>query len=449
MAEHAHTSIADEKNFEFTAAAKRRLMVAFVIGLVLFIIGVVLLASGIDGGSSGHEVEKHAAITGGGGGHDAHADDYHWTKRVFANLWLDAVLFNGIALIGVFFVAVNYVAYAGWSVVFRRIPEAFGYFLMVTAVIIPVLFLVSGHDLFHWTHADLYDPSSPNYDKILVGKRGYLNTPFYMIRMLVYFAAWIGLFFIIRRNSLKEDSLPKQNYKTDSIKLYNKNVYMSAVFLFVFAVTSSTSAWDWVMSIDAHWFSTMFGWYCFASWFVSGLATITLTVILLKEQGYLKAVNENHLHDLGKFMFAFSVFWTYIWFSQFHLYHYANIPEEIIYFTERFSGHNGIYFGVFFLNLFVNFAFPFLMLMTRNAKRKMLILKIVAIGILVGHYLDFYLMVMPGTVGKHAGFGPVEFGALIMFISAFIYVISNALSKANIVPKNDPFIKESVNHVVV
>lgn len=443
MAEASY-SLEQEKNFEFTSAHKRKLMMYFGIGAVLFIIGVIILA--LTGGGGHAEAAEGAAAHGGGHHH------YQWWYRVMAVLWQDAVLFTGISLIGVFFVATQYVAYAGWSVGLRRIPEAFGYFLPYMAPILLVIFLVDAfvsHSLFHWTDMSLYDKAGDNYDAIIDGKSGYLNIPFFLIRMVIYFVLWIFLHRLLRNNSLKEDSLKAQDYKGDSIKLYNKNVYMSAVFLVVFAVTSSTAAWDWLMSIDTHWFSTMYGWYVFASWFVSGLAVITLTVVRLKEMGYLNIVTENHLHDLGKFMFAFSIFWTYIWFAQFLLYYYANIPEEGIYYLERLAGMDGHYTGVFFITIIINFAFPFLALMTRASKRKLVFLKIVAIAILVGHWLDFYMMVMPGALKEHGGFGLVEFGALIMFICGFNYVIANNIAKVNIVPKKDPMLKESANHVVV
>jgi hypothetical protein len=184
----------------------------------------------------------------------------------------------------------------------------------------------------------------------------------------------------------------------------------------------------------------------FASWFVSGLATITLAVVILKEKGYLNVVNENHLHDLGKFMFAFSIFWTYLWFAQFVLYFYANIPEEAIYFIERMDGHGGKYTGLFYFILIINFVFPFLTLMTRDAKRKLIFLKIVAIAILIGHWLDFYLMIMPGTIKDSSGFGFMEFGMVGVFITLFIFVVSSSLAKSKLIPKNHPMLEESLHH---
>jgi hypothetical protein len=206
------------------------------------------------------------------------------------------------------------------------------------------------------------------------------------------------------------------------------------------------SAWDWVMSIDTHWFSTMFGWYMFSSWHVTGLAIITLTILYLKDKGYMAYVTENHLQDLGKFMFAFSIFWSYVWFSQFLLIYYANLPEETIYFLERWEGHNKIYKTSEILNIFFNFFFPFLILMTRDAKRTRIFLKIACSFIIVGHYIDFYQMIMPGVLGKHGGFGLVEFGMVTVFASAFIYVISDQLTKSSLVAKNHPFLPEALHH---
>jgi hypothetical protein len=218
----------------------------------------------------------------------------------------------------------------------------------------------------------------------------------------------------------------------------------SAIFLIIFAVSSSISAWDWVMSIDTHWYSTMMGWYVFASWWVTGLAVITWIVVSLKDAGYLKMVSANHLHDLGKFIFAFSVFWTYIWFSQFMLIYYANIPEETVYFISRMK--NSPYSWIFYTNIILNFVLPFLLLMTRDAKRHMSMLKVVCPIVIVGHWLDFYNMITPGVMKKDGGIGLLEIGLMLVFAAAFLFVVLSALSKHPLVAKNHPMMEESLNH---
>lgn len=219
---------------------------------------------------------------------------------------------------------------------------------------------------------------------------------------------------------------------------------LSAVFLIIFAVSSSVSAWDWVMSIEPHWFSTMMGWYVFASWWVTGLAVITLIVASLKNAGYLKVVNANHLHDLGKFIFAFSIFWTYIWFSQFMLIYYANIPEETVYFIARMR--TAPYSWIFFLNLILNFVLPFLLFMTRDSKRHLSTLQLICPIVIVGHWFDFFMMVTPGVMKTEGGFGFLEIGLALTFTAAFLFVTMNALTKFPLVPKHDPMMGESLHH---
>ena len=251
------------------------------------------------------------------------------------------------------------------------------------------------------------------YDAIIDGKKAYLNVPFYLSRMILFFVIWYLLYIIIVKESDKEDVNGGETH-------WRKLFTISAVFVVVYAVTSSVAAWDWILSIDTHWFSTMIGWYVFASWWVSSLAFITLIVIALKENGNLDFINHSVIHDLGKFVFAFSVFWTYIWFSQYLLIYYAHIPEETIYYVERVK--SGIYAPFFYLNLICNFFFPFLFLMTRASKRHTRFLKIACPIILFGHFIDFYLMVTPGVLKDNGGFGFMEIGVLVVYLLSLIHI---------------------------
>ena len=451
-----HSIPSIEERFEFTSGAKRSLLIGGGVGLALVLLGAYLAANG----GGGHEVAAHGAEHAAAAGHAAaehgaaaaaHGADAHgaaaegghhaksWVARIWANLWVNGVYFTGMSVIGMFFLSYNYLAQAGWSAVFKRVPEALPAFLPVTGVVLIVTFLLGGHDLFHWTHEGLYEIGGPEYDKIIAGKRGYLNTPFFLARLVAYFAIWYYLWKVIRNLSLQEDEI-------GGTEFYEKSIRIGTAFLVVFGVTSSTSAWDFVMSIDTHWFSTMFGWYTLASWHVAGLAVITLTIVMLRERGYLRAVNSSHLRDLGKFVFAFSIFWTYVWFAQFLLIYYANLPEETIYFIERFRGHGGFFKAPFFITLFLNFFFPFLVLMTRDAKFTHSILKVACWSVIVGHWFDFYTNVMPGTVGASAELGPLEWGFFLIFLCAFAYSIANQLTKANLIPRNHPMLEESLHH---
>ena len=182
-----------------------------------------------------------------------HAGGHTWLTRLYSSLWINNLFFTGLAVIGLFWVAIQYAAQAGWSTGFLRIPLAMASFLPVAGVLMLVVWLIANHDLFHWTHESLYDINSPQYDPIIAGKKGYLNTFFYLARMVAFFGLWILFLFLIRRETIKEDLHGGTSY------WYTNRKY-SAIFLVVFAVTSSMAAWDWVMSIDPHWFSTLFGW---------------------------------------------------------------------------------------------------------------------------------------------------------------------------------------------
>jgi hypothetical protein len=445
--------VADEK-YEFKGATKTKLVVLAFVGVVLFALGVFMaMRTGHEehepGAKAAVEVATNLVATNAAAaaseGQGEHHETAPWIKRIYASLWMNNVYFIGIAMIGLFFVAIQYAAQAGWSIPVVRIPLAIGSWIPYAGILLLVSWFIVKHDVFHWTHADLYKPVEEGGDKIIQGKSGLWYWPmksgtfpvFYIGRMVVFFGLWYLFFKWIKKEMLEQDV-------DGSVEHWYTARKFSAIFLIIFAVSSSIAAWDWVMSIDPHWYSTMIGWYIFASWWVTGLAAITLIVINLKSAGYLKIVNANHLHDLGKFMFAFSIFWTYIWFSQFLLIYYANIPEETIYFVERLK--NPPYSWVFYVNLFLNFVFPFLLLMTRDAKRQSSMLKVVCPIILVGHWFDFYNLVTPGVMQEKGGIGFLEIGMTLIFAAGFLFVVLSNLAKVPLVAKNDPMMEESLHH---
>ena len=201
---------------------------------------------------------------------------------------------------------------------------------------------------------------------------------------------------------------------------------------------------SWMMSLDVHWFSTMYGWYAFAGMWVSAMTTIMLTTLFLKRKGYLQNVNQSHIHDIGKWMFAISFLWSYLWFCQFMLIWYTNIPEEIIYFQDRL--HNYGYMGLMWTVFIMNFAFPMILLMSRDAKRNYYFLVIVGTIILIGHWLDVYDMVMPATVKADHHLGWIEIGTCLGFVGLLIFVVHRALAKAPLTVQKHPYLEESLHH---
>ncbi|GAB2847596.1 quinol:cytochrome C oxidoreductase [Hymenobacter ruber] len=434
MATLTHHESATAEQLVVTDGARKTFIAIIVTGVVVLILGI--LAQVLGWGAAEHsEAAGHAAAAHGAAHEEGHSV---LIKRVIVSLWHSNLFFLGVSTIGTVFMAINYVAYAGWSVMVKRISEALSAWVIPGGVIMLIVFLVGRHDIFHWTHEGIMDKNSPNYDAIIAGKSGFLNLPFYLIRTIVYLAIWAYFSWKLRQLSLQEDL-------NGGTVWFHKSINASALFLVLYAVSSSMSAWDWVMSVDTHWFSTMFGWYVFASWWVSGIAAIALTAIFLKQAGYLRALSVNHLHDLGKLMFGFSIFWTYVWFAQFMLIWYANLPEEAVYFNQRLGGFEGRYTFLFYFNIVINFVFPFLGLMTRDAKRQMIIMKIVCIAILVGHWSDFYLMLMPATLRGENGF-LIEIGIAAIFLGVFLILFTRRLASASLVAVNHPFLDESVHH---
>lgn len=363
------------------------------------------------------------------------------TTRTFANLLLMGYYFACVCAAGAFFIALQMVTQSGWSVGMLRIPQAMASVLPIAAI---VLFVIAAaglntHTLYHhWADPELLDINSPKYDPIIAGKSAFLNVPAFLIRQILFMGSYSIFAFIIAKLSYKEDL-------EGGLNSYKRSFKLSAIFLVIFGFTTPIWSFDTIMSLEAHWFSTMFGWYNFAAMWVSGIAAIVVILVLLKKAGYMAWVNENHLHDLGKLMFGFSIFWTYVWFSQFILIWYSNIPEETVYFYKRWEPE---YKPWFWLSIVINFLAPLLILVDRDAKRKQNIMLFVAILLLCGHWLDYYIMVMPGTVEADRHFGLIEIGTAIGFAGLFTFLVMNKISKHALVPKHHPFLDESLNHQI-
>ena len=276
-----------------------------------------------------------------------------------------------------------------------------------------------------------------HYDEIIDGKSGYLNKVFFWIRTLVYFTVYFLYWRGFKNRSILED-------KVGGTEIHFLNYRKSAVFLVFFAVFSSSSSWDWLMSIDVHWFSTLYGWYCFAGMWCSTMTVLVLLTIFLKKQGYLPNVNDSHIHDLGKWTFATSFLWSYLWFCQYMLIWYANIGEEVVYFMTRIEHFKFLYFGMFA----INFIFPMVLLMSRDAKRHTGILTFVGCIILFGHWMDVYILISAGSMGPKASIGFLEIGLVLLGSGFFIRTILKNLTKAPLTPVNHPFLDESIHHEI-
>tara|TARA_B100001057_G_scaffold348036_1_gene349363 strand:- start:530 stop:1870 length:1341 start_codon:yes stop_codon:yes gene_type:complete len=365
--------------------------------------------------------------------HDEHV--YHQlSNRPWSALYVAALFFFLISLGTLAFYAIQRASQAGWSPILFRVMEGItGYLLPGSIIVFVILVLCTMHlnHVFVWM-----DPEVVAHDKIIQAKSGYLDSTFFLARAIFYILGWNLYRYFSRKFSIAQD-------KTDGIVNHVRNFKLSAGFLAFFIVTESMMSWDWIMSIDPHWFSTLFGWYVFASMFVSGITMIALITIYLKSQGYLEKVNDNHMHDLAKFMFGVSVFWAYLWFSQFMLIWYANIPEEVVYFVARIQDYSLPFWGMIVTNL----IFPFLVLMNSDYKRVNWLIVMTGIVILFGHYLDFYNMIMPGTVGDQWFIGVPEIGGILFFGGLFIYVVFKTLTKASLEPSGDPLFKESEKFV--
>jgi hypothetical protein len=353
--------------------------------------------------------------------------------RMWASVLLVSYYIIGVALAGLCFVAIHYTAGASWSVAVRRVAEALAGTLLPGLVLLAIVLAVRPQ-LYPWVNpSSLGSPA----DTALAFKRFWLSRPFFLVRAATYSVIWMLFALAIRRCSRRQD--------TDGDRRWTRaNIRLSAAFLVIFAVTFTLASMDWVMSLEPLWYSTIFGVYNFSGLFESGLAALILAALWLERQGPLRDVlNDEHLHDLGKLLFAFSIFWVYIWFSQYMLVWYTNIPEETTYFLRR---THGWWHGLFIANVALNWFMPFVLLLRREARRDRRTLGFVAALVLVGRWLDLYLMIFPTVAGQTPRIGVWEIGLTAGGIGCFGLALVWILRGAPAVPIADPQLTESLHY---
>jgi hypothetical protein len=352
--------------------------------------------------------------------------------RAWANFLLNNVYFVSLAVGAVLFLALQRVTQSGWSAGFIRVPEAMGMYLPVAAVLFIVM-IFGVHSLYHWSHTD-----AVAHDPLLQHKQPYLNVPFWAGRMVVFFGLWVLLAYMLRRYSLKED-------REGGLEIFRRAEHTSKIFIFVILITFSFAGFDWVMSIDPHWYSALFALKNFVSAFYHAAAIITFIVLLMNQFGHFRFLTKSHLHDFSSYIFMLCIIWGYFWFAEFMLIWYANIPEETTYFIVRMQ--TAEWRPWFFANMLINWFIPFAIMMPAASRRSKLTLKIIIPVLLAGMFTDLYLQIFPGVVGAQVlGFN--EVGGFMGFAGLFVLVTGVALSRANLYPMHHPYMEECLEHHV-
>lgn len=350
-------------------------------------------------------------------------------ERAWMNLLLISILLLSVGLAGIVFVALSYVAGASWSVALRRVPEAMAMLLPAGGIgLLTVLFV----------HPSLYPWTNPSVAREMPAfRQWWLEPNFFRARAVLLLVAWTALGILIQRASRKQD-------EDGSARHTRRNVARSAFFLAFFGLTYWLATYDWIMSLQPDWASTIFGFYNFAGLFVSGLAVLVLVMAWLRRRAPLNGIiTTQHLHDCGKLIFGFSTFWMYLWFSQYMLIWYAHIPEEAAYYAQR---QQGMWASLLLLNVALNWALPFLALLPKRNKQSASVLVKVAVTLLAGRWLDLYLMISPPFLGPQPRFGPIEAGMIAGAVGLFAVVFLARFRSAAAVPVNDPYLLESLHY---
>ncbi len=350
----------------------------------------------------------------------------------FCFSWLVSFMFVLSLVLGsMFFVLVQHLTRAGWSVAVRRVAENH----MAALPVLLLLFapIALGHETLyeHWVHAD------PE-DAVLASKSGYLNVPFFFARAAVFFLIWIGTAVWFRRTSIAQD-------RSGDPALTLRMARVAAPCMLLFALSLTFAAVDWMMTIDPHWYSTIWGVYYFAGSFMSAMALLGLMLLWLRGRGLLRdAVTTEHYHDVGKLMFAFVVFWTYIAFSQYMLIWYANLPEETWWFQNHLAGSWGKV-GEFLM--IGHFGIPFVFLMSRHVKRRRFTLGVAAVFLLLMHWIDLHWIVMPNLHADGVVLSWLDASTLVGQGALFLWVVLGCMQNAPLVPERDPRLPESLRFV--
>ncbi|GAB4220187.1 MAG: membrane protein [Acidobacteriota bacterium] len=348
--------------------------------------------------------------------------------RIWANYLISFFYLLSLGLGAAFFIALQYASGASFGVAYRRIPEAMTSVLKYSAAGL-VLLLAGVHSLYEWSH-----PSVVAGDAVLQEKSAWLNVPFFTVRLALYFLVWIGFSRALVRNSLRQDTCQDP-------ALTFRNVRLSAAFLLLGGITFILASFDLLMSLQPHWQSTIFGLTTLAGMFVSGLAAVTMVMVLLRRSGYGEVFTRDHLAVMGKWLLAMSVFWMYLWVSQHLLIWYSNIPEETSYYVFR---HFGSWGSISFLNLVMNWLVPFLVLLPRFSKRDDQVMFYTSGLLLAGHWVDLYIMVMPVSFGPEPQVGGWEIGMIAGTLALFFWVTLRTFGRRRPVPLGDPYLVESL-----
>ncbi len=352
-------------------------------------------------------------------------------QRVWPNLLLLSFYLLTLSLAGMVFIALQYVCGAHWGVALRRVPEAMAKLIPLGGLLLLAI-LLAHPTLYSWT-----SPLGASAEPVPAFRQWWLSLPFFRARAIGFLLLWSVFAFAVVRESRRQDS-------DGAARHTRSNSRLSAAFIVLFAFSFWLASYDWIMSLEPRWYSTIFASYNFAGLFLGGLAALTLLLVWLREKTALaQVITENHFHDLGKLLFAFSTFWMYLWFSQYMLIWYANIPEETVYFVQRLHGYWG---SLFVLDMVLNWVGPFFALLPRRNKQSPGVLVKVCIVLLVGRWLDLYLMIMPTFAGKKLPIGLIEVGLAAGAFGIFMMAFFRVLRRAPLVPVNDPFLAESLHY---